>query len=95
MPVFAGTGVNFGAIENTFVTSSTSFSQSPGNFLITIAGLDTLCPNHGFAYTLETDPDYVDFENTINNARGDGERVYVYWETDAQGYCHITNVTIG
>jgi hypothetical protein len=94
LPVFAGSGVNSGGIENTFVTSTTYFPQSPGDYLITIAGLDTLCPGHGFAYLLQTDSNYSNLTNTLTGARQNGQHVYVYWTTDASGYCHITNVTI-
>jgi hypothetical protein len=94
LPVFAGSGVSSSYIENTFVTSSTSFTQSPGNFLITLGGLDNICPKSGFAYVLETDSIYTPVENTVNTARGEGKNVNVYWTTDANGYCHITNVTI-
>lgn len=94
LPVFASSGVSTSYIENTFVTSSTSFPQSPGNFLITLGGLDNICPKSGFAYALEADSDYVAVENTVNVARGEGKAVNVYWTTDANGYCHITGVTI-
>jgi hypothetical protein len=93
-PVFASSGVNSGGIENTFVASSTDFTQSPGNFLVTLGGLSTLCPGHGFAYLLETDSNYETLWSTLENARYSMEHVYVYWTTDASGYCHITNVTI-
>jgi hypothetical protein len=93
LPVFAGSGMNSGGIENTFVASTTFFTQSPGDYLITIAGLDTLCPGHGFAYLLTTDSNYTTLTNFLSVARQNGEHIYVYWTTDAKGYCHITNAT--
>jgi hypothetical protein len=94
VPVFASSGVTTSYIENTFVTSTTSFPQSPGNFLITLGGYNNICPKSGFAYVLETDSYYVSVENAVNSARGERKNVHVYWSTDASGYCHITSVTI-
>lgn len=93
-PVFASSGVSTDYVENTFITSTTFFAQSPGNYLITLGGHSTICPKSGFAYLLETDSYYSTLQNTIIGARESGKYINVYWTTDANGYCHITNVTV-
>lgn len=92
-PVFATSGVDTDYVENTFITSTSSFTQSPGNFLITLGGHSLLCPKSGFAYVLETDSYYSTVVGIVNSARGAGKNINVYWTTDANGYCHITSVT--
>jgi hypothetical protein len=90
-PAFATSGETTAAIENSFVVSTVNFPQSPGDFLITLAGYDSICPKSGFAYLLETDSYYTGTWELLNVARVAGKAVKVYWTTDANGYCHITS----
>lgn len=90
-PVFATSGVDTDYIENTFVVSTVDFTQSPGDFLVTLGGHSTLCPKSGFAYMLVTDSYYVGTWELLNAARLAGKAVNIYWTTDANGYCHITS----
>jgi hypothetical protein len=97
-PVFAGSGALIAGIENTFVTSSTYFAQSPeGNFMVTLAGIGGNCPgtaHQAFFYTVETDPGYLGFIGNLNFARTNGRHVRLAYTTDAAGYCQITGVTV-
>ncbi len=92
VPAFATSGENSGGVENTFISSTSSFTQSPGDFLITLAGLNNLCAKSGFAYVNQTDANYNTIVNTIMEARTLRRTLFVYWTTDANGYCHITHV---
>ena len=87
-PAFALTGLNAASIRNTYVLGTTGAMD----FQITLSGLNTLCPGHNFAYINQTDPNYATIVANITAARGFGSGVYVYWATDAAGYCHITEI---
>jgi hypothetical protein len=97
-PVFAGSGAFIAGIENTFVTSSTYFAQSPsGNYMVTLAGISGNCPgtaHPAFFYTVETDPGYSGFIANLNFARTNGRNVKLSYTTDAAAYCHITGVIV-
>jgi hypothetical protein len=97
-PVFAGSGAFTAGIENTFVTSSTYFAQSPsGNYMVTLAGISGNCPgtsHQAFFYTVKTDPGYLGFASNLDYARNNGRNVKLSYTTDAGGYCHITGVIV-
>jgi hypothetical protein len=98
-PVFAGSGAfDKVGVENTFVTSSTYFAQSPsGNYMVTLAGINGNCPgtaHPAFFYTVQTDPGYFAFIQGLDFARDAGRNVKLSYTTDAGGYCHITGVFV-
>lgn len=88
VPAFATSGENAASIQNTYIKGTSGAMD----FQITLTGLGTLCPGHNFAYINQTDPNYATIVSNITSARGFGSNVYVYWTTDASGYCHITEV---
>ncbi len=88
VPAFASSGENAGTINNIF-SYGTSGSM---DFQVTINGLGTLCPNHNFAYINTTDNNYATVTANILQAKTYGSNLYIYWTTDASGYCHITRV---
>ena len=90
-PVFATSGVTTSYIENSFVVSTVDFTQSPGDFLITLGNYSLICPKSGFAYLLTSDGYYTGTWELLNVARLAGKAVNIYWTTDANGYCHITS----
>ncbi len=88
VPAFATSGENAASVRNTYVLGTTGAMD----FQITLTGLNTLCPGHNFVYINQNDPNYATIVANITAARGFGSTVYVYWTTDAGGYCHITEI---
>jgi hypothetical protein len=92
-PVFAYPGRFTSGIENTFVTSSTYFSQSPsGDFMVTLAGIHSCGSHQAFFYTVKTDPQYGNYVGLLEFARANQRHPTISYSTDAGGYCRITGV---
>ncbi len=92
IPASASSGENSGQINSIFAYA-TSGSM---DFQVTIVGLGTLCPSHNIAYVNTTDANYKEIVAEILKVRSleptYGYPLYIYWTTDASGYCHITHV---
>ena len=85
---FAGSGENAGTIAS-LNTVGTPYGQW---YEVTINGLGTLCPGHNFAYVGTADNNGTTEFNAMSYARQYGSNLYIFWTTDANGYCHITRL---